>query len=301
MKKVMIALSLLIMQYTAVQACDICGATLSGSGMGLLQQSNQNYLGLSYQLGSYSRLGSANGLYYDITERYQNIELTGRFALTKRLFVLAQLPLTYDKLTSEEGDRTRQGLGDAKLTVQANLWRNYRETDKKWKSDLWLNTTVKLPTGDYTAEGSGTTGEHFTFLKGTGSWDAAVALNYTLQYKKWGFSTEGSYLATTENADEYKFGNRWAANSRLFYMATVKNTRVVPFVGASFEKSKGVRYLGFVFDDTVGKASMLEVGGQVFMEKMMLSASFSQPISDGNQILESSIGQRFVARANFFF
>ena len=128
------------------------------------------------------------------------------------------LPLINDRTHEHDhwpgGEFTREdstsGFGDVRLIGEFSVFRGERNS-------VSLGIGAKFPTGEYKLRDHDGELNEPTIQPGTGSWDGLVSARYGGQVvpgRLQGFLS-GSYQLTTENPEEYRFGNTLLANTGL--------------------------------------------------------------------------------------
>jgi hypothetical protein len=282
--RVALLLSATVSTLTAA-ACDVCGGGGSIQGLGLLPQFSGHFAGLQLL---HSATSSRHPSLFEgkpdeeSSQRYTTVQAWGRYQLSKKIQLVGFLPYVSNQNRNPVLS-TQSGIGDAVLMANIAIPLD-RKTDTKNKL-LLVGAGVKLPSGKY----NGTTTDASPSLQtGSGSWDFTGNLNYTRRYSRWGYNADLSYLLTTANREQYKFGNRLGTAGFVFYQANVRSFRIMPQAGLRAEYALhdydhyGKKWLNEQSGGTVAFAS---AGVQVYFKKIGLRSlvylPFYQHLSAG--------------------
>lgn len=266
---------LFFLSLAAARACDRCGCSLSGHYLSALPQYQRHVLGARWYYRGFE------SLHHDSersAERFQSLELWGRFYPVKRLQVLAVVPVNF--FTQEAGAErmSRQGIGDAVLLANFNLLQSVWGTDKKWRQALYLGGGVKLPTGKF--DPALVEQEINPNLQpGTGSTDVMASASYTLRYGNWGLNADALLRFNATNRAGYRYGNRFNASGRLFYWAQSGRNKWLPSVGLAHEWAAPDRHLGATLYDTGGYCLLGTAGIDWYFGHLAVSAQWNAPIT----------------------
>lgn len=220
------------MLYTA-QACDVCGCQVSTQGIGLLPQFSGHFAGIQY-LQSRTRsdypslFGKANETG---RQDYTTLQLWGRYQLSKRIQLFGFVPYAYNSVSGTQGNHKTQGIGDITLMVNYSVLRSRQGRDQL----LLLGAGLKAPTGSYSGITDADRAGIPNIQTGTGAWDIAGNVNYTLRGQRIGYNADLSATLTTANPYQYKFGNRVSFTATGFYQLQTGNWSLLPQTGCRIE------------------------------------------------------------------
>ena len=262
-------------------ACDVCGSVSGSQTLGLLPQFSKHFAGLQYQ---YSSSESSHPSIFEgkpdekSSQTYTTAQVWGRYQIANSIQLFGFLPYIRNVNNEASQMTNNNGLGDA--TLMANFSVPIPE-NKKWKRLLLAGAGIKLPTGKYTgisnSERNGLPG----LQTGTGSWDFPINVNYTQKAAKWGYNFDASYLLTTANKEQYKFGNRLNTAVMAFYWVEKKSFKIVPQAGLRCEYSLHdydnyrKKWLN---EKTGGTMCFVGAGTQIFYKKMGFKAAIHIPV-----------------------
>lgn len=237
MKKIFSCLVAIAIMQPSAFACNMCGCASGNQYLGLLPQNNSSFVGIQYMYRSFSTVHPDDGGI--ITpgtsfENYQTLQLWGRVNVSRRLQLMAFAPYVYNTL-QQTGIATNTINGFSDVSVIANY--KFIEGGCSWHHKLLAGGGLKVPVGNYDAT-SFTSEEGLPNMQpGTHSWDFIANANYTIKHSTYGLNTDVSYVATTANKENYKFGNRLSAGTTLFYEWKKKNISLLPQLGARFDQA----------------------------------------------------------------
>jgi hypothetical protein len=229
MKKIFIVFFLTGLSCLQVTACDICGCGTSNLNPFLFPYLSKSYVGLSYMYRSY-HIHQADGM--KSTELYNTVSLTGQYSIGKRLKLSAMLPYLQSSLATENSTRKLSGLGDASILLNYKILDNQKGS---FRHLVILGAGIKLATGKYISSSSGKTDEQ-NFQLGTGSFDYLLSGAYRVSHNKWAFSSMVSYKYTTQNKDDYRFGDVLTGNVMAVYSMAPGKFSISPYVQFIGEK-----------------------------------------------------------------
>jgi hypothetical protein len=280
-KHVRVWLLLLAINYTSdVQACDVCGSSISNQSLGLLPQFSKHFVGLQYMYASSE--SSHPSLFADkpneeSNQKYINAQVWGRYQISKRLQGFGFLPYIGNVTKDATQVNRANGIGDASLMLNYAIPLPEKANSKQI---LLGGIGLKMPTGQYSSSNA----ERNTLPNsqaGSGSWDFLGNINYTQKGKKWGYNLDASYVLTTANKWGYKYGNRLNTTVQTFYWVEQKQFKVVPQIGLRIEHALhdydnySKKWLN---EKTGGVMSFSTVGTQVLYKKVGIKAILSIPI-----------------------
>ncbi|MBD2701261.1 hypothetical protein IC229_11480 [Spirosoma sp. BT702] len=265
-----------------VQACDLCGCSNGGSFFGILPQGHRGFMGVRYRYNSYhSHLNSLN---LSSHEQFRTAELWGRFYPAKRLQVMAFVPYQFSRQTILKTGETipLRGLSDVTALAHYNLINTFMDDSvvHTVNHSLLVGGGVKLPTGRYRYdENSLSDVANPNFQLGTGSTDWIGNLIYTARYKNWGMNADVSYRVTSTNPNGYRFGNRLNTSASVFYLASMGSKSIMPNAGVFVEQAGHDIRSGEVNKQTGGYATYLNLGAELYLNKLNLGVSYRKPVS----------------------
>lgn len=225
-----IATLILVLAPSLLMACEVCGCSAAGGGIGTIGASRSHLLGFSFQ-GRY--FNSAHPALFSSAiersnERFYTVALTGKIQLSKRWQLLAQLPLDYN-IQSKEGIQTiHSGFGD--LSVHGRFAPVYRADSLTARAFIvQTGVGVKAPTGRFSSEAHETT----NLFPGTGSWDIPIDLNAYLVRASWTLQFENTLNLKTSNRSGYQYGH--SVQSTLYGQWNWKKSNIRLSPGAGFQ------------------------------------------------------------------
>ena len=283
MKKYVTIILLCLAAWPAL-ACDLCGCSNGGSFFGILPQGHRGFLGVRYRYASYN--SHLNSLTLQTREQFRTAELWGRFYPMRRVQVMAFVPYQFSEqtmLTSGETTPLR-GLSDVSALVHYNLINTFMDDSAVHtvNHNLLVGGGVKLPTGRFRYDESSLLDvANPNFQLGTGSTDFLLNAIYTTRYKSWGANADVSYRITTTNPNGYRFGNRVNASASVFYLSGsgLSKRSFMPNAGMFVEQATHDVREGVANKQTGGYATYLNVGTEVYLNKLNIGISYRKPVS----------------------
>lgn len=214
-----------------LEDCDVCGCSATGGSMGFNSLLNDHFIGIRYMYQSYK---TKEGIFNNspwISERFNSIQLWGKYPLSEKFDVMALIPYHLNNREKKEKYETVNGMGDATLILFYNMIKPNQE--KTYQAKLQLGMGVKAPTGSYNESNNGSINPSFQL--GTGSWDYTFTADYTLSKNNLGFNAMMNYIVKTENKKNYKFGNQTNYAVAAFYQEKLANVVFMPNLGIAGE------------------------------------------------------------------
>lgn len=218
-----------------VLACDVCGGAISSQSLGLLPQFWKHFVGVQYL---YTTSQSSHPSLFEgkpneeSSQVYQFTQLWGRFQINKHFQIFAFVPYLHNSNTELGNNTINCGIGDASTMVNYSLPLAEKANKKRI---LLAGIGLKMPTGEFNNNANAQHNGLPNTQTGTGSWDVVGNINYTRKGKKWGYNIDASYIATTANKWQYKFGNRANLAAVAFYWLEYKQLKIVPQTGIRAE------------------------------------------------------------------
>ncbi|MGC4035415.1 MAG: transporter [Chitinophagaceae bacterium] len=239
MKKIIVLLFSFILFISSSFACEICGCGVGNHYIGLMPQFSKHFIGLRYRFSSFRTILNDSPDEFS-KDFYQTVELWGGWNIGKRWQVLGFVPYNIVYQHSDEGISRQNGIGDISLLLNYKL---LNSKSGKISQQLWIGAGLKLPTGKFSIDANDPDIAAIANSQvGSGSTDFLANINYTVRMGKTGISTNASYKVNTSNKDNYRFGNRFSANSFAFYAIPVKKITIMPNAGLLYEHAS-INYL----------------------------------------------------------
>lgn len=296
MKRLCCIMLLLATVYTS-KACDVCGASSSSQGFGLLPQMTRHFAGLQYQSRSFNSTQEALSETAPATyskELYQTIQAWGRYSVREDLQLFAFVPYQINQRTSANTTTENRGIGD--ISVLASYVAVNSADSSSIKHRLQIGGGVKAPTGKHVGVTELEKQGLPNMQPGTGSWDFLLNTNYTARVENVGINIDANYTITTLTSDRYKYGNRLATQLSAFYSYTTGSIVLMPNVGLRYDytlhdyENYDKKWLN---TGTGGYISYLTAGVQAYYQNVGIQLSYSKPIvqdfANGNVNAQSNI------------
>ncbi len=280
--KYIVSFLIALFSWSAGFACSVCGSSGGNQYLGLLPQNQQNFIGLQYQYRGFRSEHPGHGEHGTSEfshERYNSVQVWGRYCVNKRIQVFAFLPYVSNIKSERSGRTAVNGPGDISLLGNVNLIMPLPNAN--WKHQLQAGAGIKLPTGSYDNNSINTSDGLPNMQPGTRSWDFSFNVNYTVRKDRIGLNAEGAYTMTTANTYDYKYGNKLSAGLLAFYQARRGSLTLLPQAGVKMDISSA-DYDNFTYkwrNDMTGGQQLYGVAGvQVYYSKIGVQLSYHQPL-----------------------
>ncbi len=281
MKRILVTISLSFILYSA-NACEICGCGLGNYYIGIMPQFSHKFIGVRYQFNQFkTRLNNDPTQFSN--DFYQTVELWSGWNIGKRWQVLFFIPFNINHQNSDEGVSNKNGLGDIALLA------NYKVLDKMKKSgatiiaqQLWMGAGIKLPAGKFDIDPTDPDVAAAANTQiGSGSTDVMLNAMYNIHINKLGISTSTSYKINTTNKSDYRFGNRFSANSFVYYSLPVPGAKAVltPNLGMLYQYSGENVLQNSKVDLTGGNLLLVAAGSEMSFNKVTIGFNTQIPVS----------------------
>ncbi|MGB0983016.1 MAG: hypothetical protein ACPG19_03185 [Saprospiraceae bacterium] len=284
------------LQFQAL-ACDVCGCSVNGTGLGLISAYRYNFVGMNWQFASFegSLLHGSGSI-----DHFHTAELAVRYHFTDNFKILVNQPFKFNTRYLDEEVNQLNGLGDTR--VLANY--TFLKDKKIGIFDIYaeLGAGAQLPLGQYDSDlHSKDLPENFN--AGRGSWAGIVQPNIILTKGNMGLIFNGSYQYNLATETGYRFGNQMTGQLLYFYRKDVnERLNVTPYGGVVGERIAQDIYSNDVLvGGTSGKGVFGSVGVNVKMKDFLISAGYSIPLWQLYSLNEVNAKSRITAQVSYIF
>lgn len=279
MKKILTAFCIIFLFIASTNACEICGCGIGNHYIGLLPQFRHHFFGVRYQFSSFNTRLS-DDLSQFSKDFYQTVELWGGLNIGKHWQILGFVPYNIVYQHSDEGITHRNGLGDITLMANYKLLDKVSGVGNRISQQLWVGVGLKLPSGNFTIDPSEPDLAAIANTQvGSGSTDFLLNTHYNIRINKLGISSNLSYKINTANKDGYKFGNRFSANSFVFYPLPAGTTVLMPNIGVLYEHAASNDLQNSKVNLTGGNLLMASAGTEITFNKVSLGFNIQLPVA----------------------
>jgi len=280
MKKYIITI-ILISTFTTANACEICGCGLGNYYIGLMPQFHKHFIGLRYQYRNFHTIMADDPTQFS-RDFYKTTELWGGFNVGKRWQVIALLPYNFVHQVSDDGVKNNQGIGDIALMANYKILdvNSVNANNKVLSQQLWIGVGVKLPTGKFDIDATDPALVALANTQtGTASTDFMMNAMYNVRINKFGINTSASYKMNTPNKDQYGYGNKFTANSLLYYALNKRKVGIMPNLGVQFETSGVNRLVSQKIDMTGGHLLSSAAGLEISFKQFTVGGNVQLPLA----------------------
>jgi len=283
-----------------ILACDVCGCSLTPMSMGLFPFQQQSFLGLGWFHHRYRSHVDPEQPGLLANERFHSLEWRGRWTVTSRFQLMAQVPIAFLWREHEGVVEQYAGLSDISVSGRVRIlpWRDSSRLG--WQQQWWIGAGLKVPTGNFRLTDPQEV-VNPNFQLGSGSWDGLFTSSYTANNDRWGFSADLLFRYSSSNPDDYRFGHRIHANARAFALLGKGKARVLPSAGWYMEWAGQDVDRGFLITESGGQAHFAELGMQWVRGRTSLGAFFHQPLASDWAAGQVDPQWRASAQFTFFF
>ena len=258
-------------------ACDGCGCSVAGGGIGLLTQANARFLSLTYRYSAFE-LSSHDGIPNVARDHFNNWQLAARIGLSSRFLGEGALPY---HLIIREGEGAipveQNGIGDLRLMVHYTLVDRMDPVPKNgFQWSLGLGSSA--PTGAYNPVYDDAIPDHLN--PGAGTWGLLLQSNLSWQKGPWGLNSRFTGQLRSENEANYRFGDQWTNTTLIFWRRSAGRLAWAPFAGWYGEYLANGRRFDRPEDPTTrGWGTFLNAGLEVKWQSLHLSAQWQLPFA----------------------
>jgi hypothetical protein len=277
MKKIFFVL-LMILSFSMVKACDICGCGVGNFNPYMFPHLSQKFISFGYNYRSYKTLAHDDlGNEMQNREYYNSVSLAAQFTIANRIQLMGYLPFQVNTQKGPEGNKSLNKFGDAIIMADYRIFDHV--SANRLRQTITAGAGIKLPTGAHQfEEGDEKTVDNANFQAGTGSTDFLLNGYYALRYKKFAMSTGITYKINTANKEEYQFGNRLLTVVQFKYVKDIGKISMIPNVGILAEKMEEDKQDNITVDHTGGYNIQATLGLDVNNRKIAAGIFYSKPI-----------------------
>ena len=214
---------------------------------------------------------------------YNTVEAWTGWNIGRKWQVLAFVPYYYNKQMDDDGASSKSGLGDVTLLVNYQLMHTRKTNDHNntVEQSLWIGAGVKLPTGTFKLDVSdpNTTVADINAQIGTGSTDFLLNVMHNIRINQFGINNSLNYKINTTNRSDYKYGNKFTANSISYYRFRVHGVAIAPNAGIIYEHTKQNTLIKEKVDFTGGYAVSALAGVEFTFNKIAIGFNMQKPFS----------------------
>jgi hypothetical protein len=294
MKKfISVILMTIIISFSKIEACDICGCGVGNYYIGILPQFNHQFFGVRYHVSGYSTRLASDPTQFS-HDFYQTIELWGGWNLGKKIQLLTFVPYNFNHQNSDDGATNKNGLGDIIFLANYKVLdiRSVTGNDKMISQQFWLGGGVKLPTGKFDVEATDPDMAAMANGQlGSGSTDFLLNAMYNIRINQFGINSTATYKINSANKDQFKFGDKSVVSSFAYYAIPVSKTVISPNVGLLYEHNKQSELQNNKIDLTGGSILSSSFGAEFSFKRISVGFNLQLPIAQNfaeNQTKEKS-------------
>ncbi len=284
-KRLLSSFLIVFLFFSKTKACDICGCGAGNLYFGFMPNGEKHQIGLRYRSLVFDSHIKETGEYaslFQSREQFQILDLMGRFRLGNRFQALILLPYVFAEQKMADSRKQNTGLADGLVQIQYRvLDTELGSPEREWKHQIFAGFGLKMPLGNWKMDGDHkATVLNPNFQPGTGSWDFLFTWQYQLRYKNWMLWQDAQFRKNGENANQYRFGNRFTTNVNLQYQWQWKNQKsLMPLVGIYLENSASNEIRNRPVQWTGGNLSMVNLGIQAHWKQYSFLAQHQRPLA----------------------
>lgn len=264
----------------------------------------------------------ALGESYRYAETYNSYDVVANIYLSNKLQLNTSINFSDNYLKQNDSITDNiGGIGDLKLLLKYQLYNSVKTGDSlltnKLLHRLTLGGGITLPTGnynkisvvDYVTEFSANTiiGTPIMELNphlqaGTGSFGYLALLEYFIKRNSFGVNANVSYQLNTTNKNNFRFANRFNANSSLFVLAKLsEKIKTMPKLGLSYEKNKQDIDNDITFINSGGEVLFLNYGFNLYINKLGIEFTYYKPIKEYLMGIQAYNKNRIISQLTYYF
>ncbi len=281
--------------------------TMSGSFLGIMPQLHKNFIGLRYNVRSYTmpamNMQHGNHVMHtpETTDRFTSLELWGRFYPTPRIQILTTLPYITNQTSAAGKSVQANGIGDATVMASYVVAATPDSALCRTKHRLQLGGGVKLPTGNYRKIQETAIVTPTNFSPGTGTVDFLATMQYTMRVNQLGINTDFVYKFNNENKDGYRFGNQYSGSGQVFYWYKKPKFSVLPSAGIYYEKAMPNQHNGYELAKANGSTTFSTCGMDVYYKNFAIGGNWQRPFERQHGEAGSIKNDRLMANFTVMF
>jgi hypothetical protein len=255
---------------------------------------------------------------YSLEEVYNSYDLWFKYFVNPRVQIDASLSFSDNYLGKNDSmTNSISGPGDLLVLTKYQVYNSKLCNDSSdWVKRLTVGAGIKLPTGTYnksytnypissTTKGI-TYGDPETILDphmqaGSGTVDFILMMEGILMIHNVGINTNVSYKINTTNKNNFRFANRFNFNPSLFYIQQIKDVRLMPTIGAAYERSNRDTDNGQEYFASGGETLFGNMGLTLFYKKISIGATYFTPLYETLYDNQLNNRMRLITELNYYF
>ncbi|MBR9831148.1 transporter [bacterium] len=318
--------ALILLSEVAV-SCDLCSIYV-----GIRPDDYKNSFGMVHRYRSFARdyqatipittLDKHGAQYstepYSLEEVYNSYDLWFKYFLNPRVQIDASMSFSDNYLGKNDSmTNSISGPGDLLILSKYQVYNSKLCNDTSdWIKRFTVGAGIKLPTGTYnktflnypvTSTTKGITyGDPETILdphlqSGSGSVDFILMMEGILMIQNIGINTNMSYKINTTNKNNFRFANRFNFNPSLFYVKQFKEVRLMPTIGAAYERSNRDKDNGVDYIASGGETLFGNFGLTFFYKKISIGTTYFTPLLETLYDNQLNNQMRLISELNYYF
>ena len=267
-----------IVSVSAAHACDACGCSASGFGVGLMTDYRSNFIRLSYFDSRFSS-NSEHG-HHNSSDVFARMNLSFRYSFKRlpKLRFTGTIPYGFNFREDSETETSINGFSDTRLIVNYALL-NTMSRNMKTSFYLEAGGGVSLPTGKYNSDIQFEKNLPENFNIGNGSLGYVFQMNAVLSHNKHGLLINNNYQLNGNTEQGYHFGNQFSSQLTAFREIPIGKFAVIPNAGLLYERISSDEYRnGNLVPETGGKGLFFSSAVNFKTDKCLAGLSYSLPI-----------------------
>lgn len=284
---------------TAVEgfACDACGCSIAGQGIGLMTNLRTNISGVRYYYNPFHASPNEGST----QDHFHVFEAFIRYQVNTRLKLTLTQPYR-NNIRQDDGAETLQqnGFSDTRLVGSYALLDKWVGKDSRlyWE----MGGGLKFPIGKYDADILDSDLPD-NFNVGNGSWGFLFQSSAVYSFNQFGISLNTSAQLNAETDAGYHFGNQLSSSLMLFAEKTFSEKgRLIPFAGLNVEAATKDRHANSrKVHGTGGQGLYANVGLNIGLANWQVGASYAKPLTQNYSDGEVLADGRFSIEMNYFF
>jgi len=281
-----------------LNACDVCGGSVSNFGNGSLTSYKYDFISMSWSNQSFRQNGNQSDGSLDFIN---NLSLSSQYHINDRLRVFGLLSYGYKYRYQDDNKIEISGIGDTQLGFSYKVF-NQLALSSKVDLSFDLGGSILLPTGQYD---SNIHDKDVPLNFNIGRKNISYIINplIHLNFQTGGLVANAQWLVSSKTPNGYLFGNQNVFSLLLYKSAiNIQGFEFTPNMGWQYEKSQNDTYANLnSVPDTGSNTHFLQFGVQIKKATYSLGVTYFKSIVQNYSNGASTSNGRLSTQLFYFF